>query len=115
MLVKNIRLASSLARVLGEQGQVKHPVVLMRGHGMVVTAESLEMCIFNCIYTQQNAKIQRSALNLGGGVNYFTPREAHDTGTTTGMGAVKPWPLWESEVANETMYRNLARVDEPFK
>jgi ribulose-5-phosphate 4-epimerase/fuculose-1-phosphate aldolase len=107
MLVKNIKLASSLARALGEQGQVKHPVVLMRGHGMVVTAESLEMCIFNSIYTQQNAKVQMSASSLGGSVRYFSAREAHDTGTTTGMGAVKPWPLWEAEVSNSSIYRNL--------
>ncbi|KIW62326.1 hypothetical protein PV04_10507 [Phialophora macrospora] len=107
MLVKNTKLASSLARALGEQGQVKHPVVLMRGHGMVVTAESLEMCVFNSIYTQQNAQVQRSASNLGGSIKYFSAREAHDTGTTTGMGAVKPWPLWEAEVSNSSIYRNL--------
>ncbi|KIW82631.1 hypothetical protein Z517_05658 [Fonsecaea pedrosoi CBS 271.37] len=112
MLVRNIKLASSLAKTLGENGQVRHPVVLMRGHGMVVTSESLEMCIFNCIYTQQNARVQRSAMGLGGDVKYFTQREAHDTGTTTGMGAVKPWPLWEKEVANETMYRNLISTPE---
>jgi ribulose-5-phosphate 4-epimerase/fuculose-1-phosphate aldolase len=107
MLVKNIKLASSLASALGENGQVEHPVVLMRGHGMVVTAESLEMCIFNSIYTQQNAKVQMSAVGLGGTVKCFTAREAHDTGATTGMGAVKPWPLWEMEVSNGSIYHNL--------
>lgn len=112
MLVRNIKLASSLAETLGENGQVRHPVVLMRGHGMVVTAESLEMCIFNSIYTQQNAQIQRSAIGLGGSVKYFDDREAHDTGTTTGMGAVKPWPLWTAEVTNDSMYRNLISADE---
>ncbi|OAP54240.1 hypothetical protein AYL99_11341 [Fonsecaea erecta] len=106
MLVRNTKLASSLAKALGKDGQVNHPVVLMRGHGMVVTSESLEMCIFNSIYTQQNARVQRSAIGLGGEVKYFTEREAHDTGTTTGMGAVKPWPLWEKEVTDNTMYRN---------
>ena len=111
MLVKNIKLASSLAKTLGENGQVKHPVVLMRGHGMVATAESLEMCIFNSIYTQQNARIQMSAVGLGGSVKYFNEREAHDTGTTTGMGAVKPWPLWQREVTNSSMYCNLISLD----
>ncbi len=111
MLVKNIKLASSLAKALGEDGQVKNPVVLMRGHGMVVTAESLEMCIFNSIYTQQNARVQMSAIGLGGSVKHFNEREAHDTGTTTGMGAVKPWPLWESEVTNSTLYRNSISMD----
>ncbi|KAJ9614659.1 hypothetical protein H2200_002796 [Cladophialophora chaetospira] len=112
MLVKNTKLASSLARILGENGQIKHPVVLMRGHGMVVTAESLEMCIFNSIYAQQNAKVQTAAIGLGGNVKYFRDREAHDTGTTTGMGAVKPWPLWEAEVTNDTLYRNSVSTDD---
>lgn len=107
MLVKNIKLAASLATALGENGKVNNPVVLMRGHGMVVTAESLEMCIFNCIYTQQNARVQQNAISLGGKVQLFTTREAHDTGTTTGQGAVKPWPLWETEVSKGDMYRNL--------
>ncbi|KAJ5624724.1 hypothetical protein N7510_001033 [Penicillium lagena] len=109
MLVKNVKLASALARSLGDgaPGMPKHPVALMRGHGFVATSNSLEMVIFNSVYTAQNARVQRQALSLGTEVQVFTEREAHDTGTTTGQGAVKPWPLWVAEVSKSSLYQNL--------
>ncbi|KAJ5609955.1 hypothetical protein N7510_006674 [Penicillium lagena] len=112
MLVKNVKLGSALARSLGcnggqAMGIPKHPVVLMRGHGFVATAQSLEMVIFNSIYTAQNARVQREAISLGTEIQVFNEREAHDTGSTTGQGAVKPWPLWVNEVSNESIYKNL--------
>lgn len=108
MLVRNTKLARSLAQSLGEGSDLKHPVALMRGHGMVVTAESIEMVVFKCIYTAQNAQVQQNAMGLGGKVKLFTPKEAHDTGSTTGQGAVKPWPLWKWEVEDSSLYHNLA-------
>lgn len=108
MLVRNTKLGGSLAKSLGEGSEVRHVVALMRGHGMVVTAESIEMVVFKCIYTAQNAHVQQAALGLGGQVKLFTPKEAHDTGTTTGQGAVKPWPLWKREVEDSSLYQNLA-------
>jgi len=108
MLVRNTKLGGSLAKALGEGSELKHPVALMRGHGMVVTSTSIEMVIFNCIYTAQNARVQQMAMGLGGKMKMFTQREAHDTGTSTGQGAVKPWPLWEKEVHDCSMYQNLA-------
>jgi len=86
----------------------RYPVVLMRGHGMVVTAERIEMVVLRCIYTAQNARVQQSAMGLGGAVKLFTEREARDTSETTGQGAVKPWPLWIKEVESSTLYHNLA-------
>jgi len=109
MLVRNVKLASAFARSLGDgaHGMPKHPVALMRGHGFVATSNSLEMVIFNSVYTAQNARVQRQALSLGTDVQVFTEREAHDTGTTTGQGAVKPWPLWVAEVSKSSLYQNL--------
>jgi ribulose-5-phosphate 4-epimerase/fuculose-1-phosphate aldolase len=108
-LVRNTRLGVSLAKSLCNcLGELKHSVALMRGHGMVVTAESIEMCIFNCIYTAQNAEIQKSAMGLGGSMKLFTEREARDTNGTTGQGVAKPWPLWKREVEDSSLYHNLA-------
>lgn len=110
MLVKNVKLGSSLALALGTDvrgdGIPQHPVVLMRGHGFVATADSIEMAISKCIYTAQNARIQMSATGLGGSVKPFNEREAHDAGSTTIKGAVKPWPLWIAEVENSSLYTN---------
>ena len=108
MLVRNTKHGASLAKSLGEGSELKHSVALMRGHGMVVVAENIEMVVFKCIYTVQNAKVQQSALGLGGSVQLFTQREADDTANTTAAGAVKPWPLWTREVEKSTLYQNLA-------
>jgi ribulose-5-phosphate 4-epimerase/fuculose-1-phosphate aldolase len=109
MLVCSTRLGASLAHMLGDGETVpRYPVVLMRGHGMVVTAERIEMVVLRCIYTAQNARVQQSAMGLGGAVKLFTEREARDTSKTTGQGAVKPWPLWKKEVESSTLYHNLA-------
>lgn len=107
MLVRDTKLGGSLAKALGEGSEVKHPVVLMRGHGMVVTSNSIEMCVFCSVYTAQNAGIQSMALGLGGKVKLFTEKEAHDTGTSTGQGVAKPWPIWEEEVHGCSVSKNL--------
>jgi hypothetical protein len=103
-----MKLGSSLAQSLGADngGAIpQHPVVLMRGHGFVATADSIEMVICKSICTAQNARVQMSAIGLGGPVHVFNEREAHDTGKTTTKGAVKPWPLWVAEVENSALYQ----------
>jgi ribulose-5-phosphate 4-epimerase/fuculose-1-phosphate aldolase len=111
MLVSCTRFGASLAQALGGagdggRGEPRYSVVLMRGHGMVVTADRIEMVVLRSIYTAQNARVQQSAMGLGGAVKLFTEKEARDTGMA--KGAVKPWPLWKREVENSTLYQNLA-------
>ncbi|KIN08657.1 hypothetical protein OIDMADRAFT_107554 [Oidiodendron maius Zn] len=114
MLVRNAKLGASLTKSLrGEIPSAKHsnPAkrLLMRGHGMVVVAQSIEMCVLCAIYTVQNAEILQTARGLGEEVKVLSEREVTDTRNTTAKGAVKPWPLWvrEVEIASE-IYRNLA-------
>jgi ribulose-5-phosphate 4-epimerase/fuculose-1-phosphate aldolase len=124
MLVRNSHLGASLAKSLrGDEespahsdsnptdvDEVPNVVALMRGHGMVVIAQSIEMCVLRAIYTVQNAKILQAAKGLGGGdVKVLSEREVADTRNTTAKGAVKPWPLWVREVESAGgIYRNLA-------
>lgn len=70
MLVRNAKLGASLARSLGDgegSGELNHAVSLMRGHGMVVVAENIEMVVFKSVYTLQSAVVQQTAIGLGGG------------------------------------------------
>lgn len=108
MLVRNNKLGASLAKTLGEGSELKHAVSLLRGHGMVVVAENIEMAVFKSIYTLQSAIVQQNAIGLGGSVKLYTKKEAEDTANTTGQGAVKPWPLWKRKVEDSTLYTNLA-------
>lgn len=109
MKVTDMRLGSDLAKSHGPavNGQPTYPVVLMRGHGFVATAETLEMAVSKGIYTAQNAQVQMAAVGLGGKIQFMTEREGRETGKT---GVVKPWPLWVKEVEENPIYRNdLAR------
>jgi ribulose-5-phosphate 4-epimerase/fuculose-1-phosphate aldolase len=107
MLVRNSKLGASLAKILGRGHDLNHVVALMRGHGMVVVADSIEMVVLRSVYTAQNANILMNARGIGGDIKVFTKKETADTANTTGMGAVKPWPLWKREVESSTLYQNL--------
>lgn len=63
MLVRNIELGRSLARVLGDK-----PVALMRGHGNVIVGPSIPLAVYRAIYTETNARLQMQAIALGGTV-----------------------------------------------
>jgi ribulose-5-phosphate 4-epimerase/fuculose-1-phosphate aldolase len=60
MLVMENRTGAALAAVMGQRA-----VVLMRGHGMTVAAESVKLVVLRAIYTQLNARIEAAALRLG--------------------------------------------------
>lgn len=84
MLVISTRFGVSLAQALGGageggRGELRFPVVLMRGHGMVVTASGIEMVVLRFIYTAPNARVQQSAMGLGGAVKLFPEKETSDT------------------------------------
>jgi ribulose-5-phosphate 4-epimerase/fuculose-1-phosphate aldolase len=61
LLVAKPEEGASLARALGANW-----TVLMRRHGATVAGTSLEECVFRCIYTALNARMQIEALLLGG-------------------------------------------------
>jgi ribulose-5-phosphate 4-epimerase/fuculose-1-phosphate aldolase len=105
MKVTDTMMGLDLATSLGAavDGLPTHPVVLMAGHGCVVTSDWLEMTVLRGIYTAQNAKVQMAAYGLGGKIRVLTEREGRETGKT---GVVKPWPLWVKEVEDESIYRN---------
>jgi HCOMODA/2-hydroxy-3-carboxy-muconic semialdehyde decarboxylase len=69
MLVVNLDQGRDMAKTLEEKR-----VVLMRGHGFTVAAESLYLSVFTAIYTRVNARVQSKAMEMGE-VNYLSPGE----------------------------------------
>ncbi len=88
MLVNTAPTAAALAKVLGN-----HSVALMRGHGMVVTADTVPWVTFRSIYTQQNAQILLEALKLGK-VNYLNQYEVNRADRVE-----RHWDAWKLEAA----------------
>ena len=123
MLVCNTRLGGALASKFSDSGRsLDHAVVLMRGHGMTVAAKSMEVCLMRAVYTQQNAKVQTTALLLNAA--YFGTdqkdvgpdsiqflKNSELKGHTDMMkdsGPGRAWGLWLREVETTGLYVNLA-------
>jgi len=88
LLVVKPEEGASLARALGPNW-----TVLMRRHGVTVAGTSLEECVFRCIYTALNARMQIDALLLGG----FEPLNDKEIGLAGGAN-LRPGPInraWE--------------------
>jgi HCOMODA/2-hydroxy-3-carboxy-muconic semialdehyde decarboxylase len=92
LLVRDGKLARSLAGALGDRA-----VVLMRGHGAVVVANSLPNVVGRAVYLDVNAKAQTQAFALGGTIRGVTAEEAK-----LRMGDpneyARAWELWRRKV-----------------
>ena len=87
MLVRNNQLGHALAESLGD-----HSVALMRGHGAVVVAPSLHIVVGRAYYLNFNARIQTTAMLMGGKVMYLSPEEAKKS--TNQDGYERAWTLF---------------------
>jgi ribulose-5-phosphate 4-epimerase/fuculose-1-phosphate aldolase len=94
MLIRTPQLGAALARSLGGAA-----VVLMRGHGNVVVADSLKLVVFRAIYTEINAKLESEAVVLGqGGITFLNEKEAAAATATNNQVIGRAWELWKQKV-----------------
>jgi ribulose-5-phosphate 4-epimerase/fuculose-1-phosphate aldolase len=94
MLITNNSLADGLAKVLGD-----HPVALMRGHGLVVVANSIQLAVWRAIYTEMNAHVQAEAARLGP-INFLTPEEGAKASATNDGQIGRSWDLWKARIGS---------------
>ena len=93
LLIRSRELGAALARTLGPER-----VVLMRGHGSTVVAESVRVAVYRAVYTEINAKLLLQALPLGE-VQALTAGEADATRITNEGQVHRPWNLWKAQAA----------------
>jgi HCOMODA/2-hydroxy-3-carboxy-muconic semialdehyde decarboxylase len=92
MLIRNPALGAALAKRLDGSA-----VVLMRGHGDVVVADSLKLAVFRAIYTEVNARLQLEAETLGRGqITFLSDKEAAAATATNSPLAGRAWDLWKA-------------------
>jgi ribulose-5-phosphate 4-epimerase/fuculose-1-phosphate aldolase len=94
MLISNNSLAEGLAKVLGD-----HSVALMRGHGSVVVAKSIQLAVWRAVYTEVNARLQGDAVRLGP-VNFLTPEEGAKAAATNEGQLMRSWELWKARIGS---------------
>ena len=122
LLIRTLAQGDLLASYFSEptsreiKDKVDHRVVLMRGHGYTVAAESLETAVYMAHYTVVNAKILSGALAASGGlgvggggdgggsansegiVHCLSDQEAVDTWRGNEPTVARPMGLWKKEI-----------------
>ena len=91
LLIRNVALGAALAQSLGS-GRV----VLMRGHGCTIVAESVRVAVYRAVYTEVNARLLLQALPMGE-VETLTAAEAEATRITNEGQVDRPWNLWKQQ------------------
>jgi ribulose-5-phosphate 4-epimerase/fuculose-1-phosphate aldolase len=92
MLVRTAQLGQDLAESLGDK-----PVVLMRGHGATMVANTIKGAVYRAMYSMSNAQIQLEAMRLGE-VTYLAPEEAELHAAYLDEVVFRPWNMWKREV-----------------
>lgn len=92
LLVSSRELGASLAKSLGPKS-----VVLMRGHGVTVTAPTLQEAVYRGVYVDVNARLQLEAIGLGA-VNYLTEQEGRAAAATNASQIGRAWDLWKMKI-----------------
>ncbi|KAJ7666312.1 arad-like aldolase/epimerase [Mycena rosella] len=111
LLIRNEALGDALAGTFSSDSQI----VLMRGHGMAVRADSMREAVFSSYYIKQDATVQFQGILLGGGKapKALNAREVTDTATTAKTLVGRAWALWASQVDNAGLYVNDLRHGAP--
>ena len=92
MLITSNELGTALAETLGEKS-----VALMRGHGNIVVGPTLPIAVFRAIYTEVNARLQTTAITLGGPINYLSPEEGEIITYKSKGDVGRAWELWKTK------------------
>src|SRR5580704_16018767 len=92
LLIRDRALGAALAKSLGPKA-----VVLMRGHGVTVTAPTLPEAVYRGVYVDVNARLQLEAIGLGA-VNYLTDQEGRAAAATNASQVGRAWDLWKMKV-----------------
>ena len=99
MLIRNPGLGKALAEALGSRA-----AIILFGHGVVVTGNSLATAVSNSYFLNMDARVQLDALRLGGTVNYLErePGAKPPAAGAAGAGANnRAWEYWKRQVAGE--------------
>jgi ribulose-5-phosphate 4-epimerase/fuculose-1-phosphate aldolase len=90
-------LGKALAKTLGKDAAV----VLMRGHGNSVVADTLPNVVFRAHYTEVNARQQLAAITIGGPITFMSDDEALTSTHSMLSASARPWELWRKKALRE--------------
>ncbi|WP_415120562.1 class II aldolase/adducin family protein [Paraburkholderia sp.] len=93
LLIRNGQLGAALARHFENSA-----IVLMRGHGSTVVAQSVQQAVYRAVYAEANARCQATAEQLGD-VTYLTDAECRACVDSHEAQVQRPWDMWKLQAA----------------
>lgn len=93
MLITDSGMGDAMASYLGSR-----PAMLLRGHGAVIAAPTIQLAVFRAIYLETNARLQSQAIALAGEVTYLNDGEAKKLDAAAAANVSRPWELWKKQV-----------------
>ena len=94
LLISGQKLGKALADTLGQ-----NTVVLIRGHGNAVVANSVGLAVYRTFFTEMSAQALLQARLLDGPITFLDPEEAARINDLRQTGYVRQWELWKRELA----------------
>jgi len=88
LLISNGELGQALARHFEASD-----IVLMRGHGSTVVADTVKRAVYRAVYAELNARYQLQAMQLGE-VTFLTEGESRACVDRIEGQVRRPWELW---------------------
>lgn len=89
LLVRDPKQGDSLVAALGPRA-----VVLMRGHGCVVTGADLRGAVFAAVYLERNARLLAAALHLGAVRSLTAVETQRASEMLRGRAGERAWDYW---------------------
>jgi ribulose-5-phosphate 4-epimerase/fuculose-1-phosphate aldolase len=89
LLISDAGLGDALAEMFD-----RSDIVLMRGHGSTVVANSIPLAVYRAVYAELNARYQLDASALGQ-ITYLTEDEGRACVARVEGQVQRPWALWK--------------------
>lgn len=86
---------AALAEALGDKA-----VLLLRAHGFVAVAPTLQMAVFRAIFTEISARVQLQAATLGGPIAALDPEEGRKADAINLATVGRSWELWKRRISS---------------
>jgi len=93
IVISSAEKGAALADALGDKS-----VLLLRAHGFVAVAPTLQSAVFRAIFTEVSARVQLQAAMLGGPMAALDEEEGRQADAINLATVSRSWELWKSRV-----------------
>ena len=93
IVISSAERGDALAEALGDKA-----VLLLRAHGFVAVAPTIQDAVFRAIFTEVSARVQLQAASLGGPIAALSEEEGRKADAINLATVGRSWELWKKRV-----------------